>query len=457
MQSIHNLSASPGCIEIDENRHCRLCKADWNQVGKICRHCGIGSILKDLKPDSVTIAVLTAIYASIRTTAGMDILNSRGTSDIATRAKYFFEVLEAEEREKVMAWRMWKTHLDLLNGLDELDSCKRGLRLSLEGENMSSYTEEQLNAIVHPIDIMSQYHDHDAKKAMALGDLRQSKGTLRYLQNQRQSNRQGDSKRDACVVCLQPLGEDCCVLRCGHRFHHKPCFEQILKNSSGMYVQCPMKCRVQTPKSEVMIATTKASNDGSDASRSVKGSYGTKITRIVSDILCIKDKNEKGIVFSQWHDMLDILETALVENNIVVARPNSKGGGGGNKFGDSLRAFHAPDCTVLLLNLKQGAEGLTLVHATHVFMVEPIMNNGLDQQAINRVHRIGQTRQTVVWRYLIRDTIEMKMDGLRQTHCDEDEVLEDSSTKLKKSVFSAGGMDGGFATQAELLEILDGD
>ena len=452
MQSIHDLSSNPGYIEIDENRHCRLCKADWNQTGKVCSHCDVAGILQDLKPDSVTIAVLTAIYASIRTSSGMALLSSTHASHVADRAKHFFEVLEAEDREKIGAWRMWRVHLDLLNGLDELDSCKKGLRLSLDSEDLTSYTEEQLNAIVQPIDVLSQYHDHAAKQAMSLGDLRQSTGTLRYLQNQKQSlDSQEQSTPDTCVVCLLPLDEDCCVLRCGHRFHRKPCFDQILKNSSATNVHCPMKCRVQTARNEVMIATNKASNDGSNTTRAIKGSYGTKITRIVSDILCIKDKGEKGIIFSQWHDMLDILESALTENNIGIARPH-----GGKRFSESLLAFRSPECAVLLLNLKQGAEGLTLVHASHVFMVEPIMNNGLDQQAINRIHRIGQTRQTVVWRYLIKDTIEMKIDKMRRKQGDDEVLLEDSMHSVKlNSMFSAGGMDGGFATQAELLQILD--
>uniref|UniRef100_A0A7S4A9N0 Helicase C-terminal domain-containing protein n=1 Tax=Pseudo-nitzschia australis TaxID=44445 RepID=A0A7S4A9N0_9STRA len=454
MKSIHNLSSAPGLIEINENSHCRLCKADWNQTGQICRHCDIASILQDLKPDSITIAILTAIYAAIRTSAGISLLNSKEASHVAERAKRFFEVLEAEEREKIGAWRMWRIHLDLLNGLDELDSCKKGLRLSFENEDLTSYTEEQLNAIVQPIDVLHQYHDHAAKQAMSLGDLRQSIGTLRYLQNQKQSveTQEQASTSETCVVCLLPLDGECSVLRCGHRFHQKHCFGQILKISGGINVQCPMRCRLQTAKSEVMIATNKARDDGSSTTRKVKGSYGTKITRIVSDILCIKDKGEKVVIFSQWHDMLDILESALEGNNIAVSRPY-----GGKRFSESLLAFHSLDCTVLLLNLKQGAEGLTLVHATHVFMVEPVMNNGLDQQAINRIHRVGQTRQTFVWRYLIEDTIEMKLDKMRQTHQDNNEVLEDSMHSTKSNIiFSAGGIDGGFASQAELLEILDG-
>ena len=449
MSQIHNLSSNPDPLELHENSQCRLCKADWNQTGKICRHCGIAAILQDLKPDPVTITVLTAIFASIRSPTGMALLNSTQTSHVAERAKYFFEVLEAEEREKIGANRMWRVHLDLLNGFDELVSCKQSLRLSSEDENLTLLTEEQLNAIVQPIDLLSQYNDHEAKQAMHLGELRRAIGTLRYLQNQNTSSGK-ESASETCVVCLRHFYGEMAVLRCGHRFHQKPCFDQILSRSSGTSVQCPMKCRLLTAKNEVMIATNKARDDGSNVTRKIKGSYGTKISRIISDILTIRDKGEKGVIFSQWNDMLDILESALIENDVAIARPH-----GGRGFSESLRSFQSPNCTVLLLNLKQGAEGLTLVHATHVFMVEPIINNGLDQQAINRIHRIGQTKKTFVWRYLIQDTIEMKLDKMRLKNQGGNDVLEDSMNSMRNSLFALGGIDGGISSQEELLEILD--
>jgi E3 ubiquitin-protein ligase SHPRH len=287
---------------------------------------------------------------------------------VVDRAKLFFEVLEVEEREKQGAWRMWRLHLGLLNDLDELKSCKTSVRLSENGEDLTKYTEDQLNAIVQPCDLLHLYHDHAAKQAMALGDLRRSIGTLRYLQNQQQAS-SDESAPETCVVCLRHLDGECSVLKCGHRFHQKPCFDQILHRNSGRYVSCPLKCRVQTAKTDVMIASKLAQKDGSMVDRQVKGSYGTKVTRIVSDILCMRDKGEKGVVFSQWNDMLDIIESALLENGVNTARPRS-----GRRFGDSIRAFQSPDRPVLLLNLKQGAEGLTLVHATNVFMIEPVMN-----------------------------------------------------------------------------------
>jgi E3 ubiquitin-protein ligase SHPRH len=395
------------------------------------------------------VAVFSALYSAVRIPVVVSLLEERGLSNIIDRAKTFFELLDAEEREKVGAWKMWGTHLKLLNDYDELASTKQSMRLSLEGENLTLYTEDQLNAIIQPIDLMANYHDHAAKQAMSLGDLRRATGTLRYLQNQRSES--GDSDPENCIVCLQSLRGECCVLRCGHRFHEKPCFDQILRGNPGTRVHCPLKCRESTAKNEVMVATDKSRNDGSRANRAVKGSFGTKVTRIVADILTMRDKGEKGVVFSQWNTMLEIVEAALWENGVTTARPQ-----GGKKFKEGIRQFQSPECSVLLLHLKQGAEGLTLVQATNVFMIEPVMNSGLDQQAINRIHRIGQTKTCHVWRYLIEDTIEMKLDQIRLRHQLEDaDVIEETVMASRRTdCYFAGGCDGGFASTEELMELL---
>lgn len=89
---------------------------------------------------------------------------------------------------------------------------------------------------------------------------------------------------------------------------------------------------------------------------------------------------EKSIVFSQWDDMLSIMEHALQANSIRYVRPKSI-----KKFGDSMKSFRTSSCHVLLMHVKHGAEGLTLVEANHVFMIEPLLNHSMDSQAINRV------------------------------------------------------------------------
>ena len=83
--------------------------------------------------------------------------------------------------------------------------------------------------------------------------------------------------------------------------------------------------------------------------------------------------------------------------------------------------------------------------------MEPLLHCGLDLQAINRVHRIGQTSKTYVHRYIIKDTIEEKIDKLRmerQNQLDK-EIVEERNGEI-----NADGIDGGFDTN-ELKEILN--
>lgn len=48
-----------------------------------------------------------------------------------------------------------------------------------------------------------------------------------------------------------------------------------------------------------------------------------------------------------------------------------------------------------------GAEGLDLIVASHVFLLEPLVNQAMERQAVNRVHRIGQTKQTKIHKYVV--------------------------------------------------------
>lgn len=73
------------------------------------------------------------------------------------------------------------------------------------------------------------------------------------------------------------------------------------------------------------------------------------------------------------------------------------------------RFISQEDCTVLILSLRAGAVGLTLTAAQHVFMLEPSTNPALTQQAINRVHRVGQTKEVFIHHLVMQDSIEEKV------------------------------------------------
>lgn len=76
----------------------------------------------------------------------------------------------------------------------------------------------------------------------------------------------------------------------------------------------------------------------------------------------------------------------------------------------------------------------------------------LSNTAINRIHRIGQNRRTTVWRYLVENTIETKIDKLRMEH--QEDQLEDSINEGRQSLIKAGGIDGGFSSQEEIFDLL---
>lgn len=119
----------------------------------------------------------------------------------------------------------------------------------------------------------------------------------------------------------------------------------------------------------------------------------------------------KIVIFSHWPDILSTLEDALHQNEIECRSKLST-------FAMTLRQFKDPNLNVtcLLLPLQRGSKGLNLTEATHVFLVEPILNPGEQLQAIGRIHRMGQTRPTVVHRFVVKNTIEETI--YEQSKCD---------------------------------------
>uniref|UniRef100_H3G7S2 Helicase C-terminal domain-containing protein n=1 Tax=Phytophthora ramorum TaxID=164328 RepID=H3G7S2_PHYRM len=68
-----------------------------------------------------------------------------------------------------------------------------------------------------------------------------------------------------------------------------------------------------------------------------------------------------------------------------------------------------PAACVLALPFKVGANGLNIVEATEVILVEPLLSNSIEAQAVNRVHRLGQTRRTRVHRFIVQGSIEERI------------------------------------------------
>jgi SNF2 family DNA or RNA helicase len=80
--------------------------------------------------------------------------------------------------------------------------------------------------------------------------------------------------------------------------------------------------------------------------------------------------------------------------------------------GDVLSKFKNGAAPVFLISLKAGGFGLNLTEADYCFLLDPWWNPAAEAQAIDRVHRIGQTRNVMVYRLIAKDTIEEKVLAL---------------------------------------------
>ena len=88
-----------------------------------------------------------------------------------------------------------------------------------------------------------------------------------------------------------------------------------------------------------------------------------------------------------------------------------------------------PDCHLLLMSYGTGAVGLNLQFAGYVFLFDRWWNPAVEDQAINRAHRIGQKNPVIVTRFICKDTIEERIDMvLRQKRELFESVLGDGNT-----------------------------
>ena len=73
-----------------------------------------------------------------------------------------------------------------------------------------------------------------------------------------------------------------------------------------------------------------------------------------------------------------------------------------------------PACELFLISLKAGGLGLNLTAADYVFLLDPWWNPAVEAQAVDRAHRIGQTRQVFAYRLIAKDTVEEKVLELQK-------------------------------------------
>jgi SNF2 family DNA or RNA helicase len=141
----------------------------------------------------------------------------------------------------------------------------------------------------------------------------------------------------------------------------------------------------------------------------------TKIKSLLEQLEKMKtnDPEAKAIIFSQWTTMLNLIENPLKENGWSFTRLD--GSMTLQKRRQQLEEFKThPEVRLLLMSLKAGGLGLNLIDANYVFMLDPWWNPAVEDQAIDRVHRLGQTKPVNIFRFIIKGTVEERILELQE-------------------------------------------
>lgn len=271
---------------------------------------------------------------------------------------------------------------------------------------------------------------------------------LRYLLHLQmvQAADQLDEETKRCNICTDPIEIGILTNRCGH-VCCESCWKEWQSQGHRTCVMCQTRVlptevhriiysSARTPARHGRVATsgqgrkaseTESTDDAKaplavqyheldDSLRSVlnrvaiQGRFGSKIDHVAKHVRhIINQTGEKSLIFSSFGRGLDVVAQSLTANGIRFVRLT----GAGKAGGEAAKIFRSdPSIHVMLLHSEAQSSGLNLLAASHIHILEPLVNTSLELQALGRVHRIGQTKETSVWCYYVNDTVEERILAL---------------------------------------------
>jgi SNF2 family DNA or RNA helicase len=136
-----------------------------------------------------------------------------------------------------------------------------------------------------------------------------------------------------------------------------------------------------------------------------------KLDALLEMLESLMAEGHKVLVFSQFLGALEVIRAALEEREWKYFLLTGDTENRGELVDDFQKSEGA---AVFLLSLKAGGAGLNLTAASYVVLFDPWWNPAVENQAIDRTHRIGQTQQVIAYRFLVKGSIEEKIRGLQK-------------------------------------------
>ncbi len=160
------------------------------------------------------------------------------------------------------------------------------------------------------------------------------------------------------------------------------------------------------------------------------GEPSAKLDMLFTQLDEILEENHKALVFSQFTSLLSIVRKRLDDPAKPVRYAYLDGKTRDRK--SPVEQFqNDPNTRLFLISLKAGGLGLNLTGADYVFLLDPWWNPAVEAQAIDRAHRIGQTRHVFAYRLIAKETVEEKVLQLQQTKRDlADAIISEDNALL---------------------------
>jgi SNF2 family DNA or RNA helicase len=166
----------------------------------------------------------------------------------------------------------------------------------------------------------------------------------------------------------------------------------------------------------------------------------TKLDAVLELVDDVVREGHRTLIFSQFTRFLGRVRDRLLEEGVPVVYLD----GSTTDRAAVLSEWKNGDAPVFLISLKAGGFGLNLTEADYVILLDPWWNPATEAQAVDRVHRIGQTKKVMVYRLVSKDTIEEKVMALKA-----------SKSALFTSVVDGGEFESGALSAADITSLLE--
>ncbi|GMF58577.1 unnamed protein product [Phytophthora fragariaefolia] len=392
---------------------------------------------------SLFIEVFKEISSCARNTLRYQQNGKIRASNIQTEMQGETEFWMKLQREWQAAKKLIQAQHQRFGALDELAMASSQLRLRQPGEPPACSKAEHLYKLERA-EVPLRAAELEAERVAADLDLQDKMAQLRYLlelqggedARQAQYSQQNEAYLSArtvqpiCAVCLQEFTQRRAVLPCAHIF-----CTACISNLTGDHgharknIRCPTCRRISRVESVTVVVEAKGTTVDSTPPLSqgqtvtvpeklshhhIGGSLGSKLDALLRRVDMLRQENPgvKCLLFSQWSQMLELVVQALPRLGVRCFMYGTK-----RQLPTLLSQFKTCSAPcVLALPFKVGANGLNIVEATEILLIEPLLSTSIEAQAVNRVHRLGQTRQTRVHRFIVRSSIEEGIYRLGHKH-----------------------------------------